>query len=311
MSMEPLCSGRVSQDMRIVLPLVLALLVAACGDPGSGGPSPRPSEIRTAVERLAPYVAFQAFVPDESPPGVLDRVSLYAFQRPNQPDRDVLGEPILNAEYVLAPGAKTTVYLIEGPADCCADMFQGSDRTAVVVRPASGGRPEVRGELVRPRGAAEGLSLWWHERVAGERTFVALRATSFARLDEQGLLAIARSMRVVSKQSRGDALLLYLSAHVSHSPSGHRVYLAAKARPLPNEARLSDSNGNVIATASFQAPEPYGCLKAAAGVAAFAVSHDVVEKFGQPIAAGYRVEARANGGWRPVQLVSSGCFSIE
>lgn len=297
--------------MRIVLPLVLVLSVAACGDTGSAGPSARPSEIRTAVERLAPYVAFQAFVPDESPPGVLDRVSLYALQRPMQPDRNVLGEPILSAEYALAPGAKTTVYLIEGPAECCADMFQGADRTAVVVRPAGGGRPEVRGELIRPRGAAEGPSLWWHEPASGDRTFVAVRATSFAQLDERGLVAIAQSMRAVSKQSRGDALLLYLSTHVSHSPSGHRVYIAAKSRPLPDEARLSDANGDVIATASFQAPEPYGCLKSAEGVAALAVSHDVVEKFGQTVGAGYRVEARVGAAWRPVQLVSSGCFSTE
>jgi hypothetical protein len=297
--------------MRTVLPLVLVLAVTACGDPGSGGPSPRPSEVRTAVERLAPYLAFQAFAPDESPPGVLDRVSLFAVQRPNQPDRDVLGEPVLGAEYVLAPGAKTTVYLIEGPADCCADMFRGSDRTPVVIRPASGGRPEVRGEIVLPRGAAEGPSVWWHEAAAGERTFIALRATTFAQLGEKGLLAIAQSMRAVSRQPRGDALLLYLSTHVSHSPSGHRVYIAAKARPLPEEARLSDSTGKVIATAAFQAPEPYGCLKSAEGVAALAVPHDVVEKFGQTVGGGYRVEARVGAAWRPVQLVSSGCFSTE
>jgi hypothetical protein len=297
--------------MRTLLPLVLVLMVAACGDPGTAGPSPRPSEIRAAVEQLAPYVAFQAFVPDESPPGVLDRVFLYAVQRRNQSDRDVLGEPILGAEYVLAPGAKTTVYLIEGPADCCADMFQGSDRTAVVVRPASGGRPEVRGELVHPPGAAEGPSVWWHEPASGERTFVALRATSFAHLDEQGLLAIAQSMRAVTKPARGDALVFYLSTHISHSPSGHRVYIAAKARPVPDEARLLDANGNVIATASFQVPESYGCLKSAEGVAALAVAHDVVEKFGQTVGAGFRVEARVGAAWRPVQLVSSGCFSTE
>ena len=223
----------------------------------------------------------------------------------------MLGEPILSAEYVLAPGAKTTVYLIEAPADCCADMFQSADRTAVVVRPASGGRPELRGELVRPRGAAEGPSLWWHEPAEGERTFVALRATSFAQLDEQGLLAIAQSMRAVTKQSRGAALLLYLSTHVSHSPSGHRVYIAAKARPLPDEARLSDASGSVIAMTSFQAPESYGCLKAAAGVAALPVPHEVVEKFGQTVGADYRVEARVGNTWRQVQLVSSGCFSTE
>jgi hypothetical protein len=297
--------------MRIVLALVLVLAVAACGDPGTAGPSPRPSEIRTAVERLAPYLAFQAFAPDESPPGVLDRVSLYAVQRPNQADRDVLGEPILAAEFVLAPGAKTTVSLIEGPADCCADMFRGSDRTAVVVRPAGGGRPEVRGEIVLPRGAAEGPSLWWHEPGSGERTFIALRATSFAQLGEKGLLAIAESMRAVSRQPRGDALLLYLSIHVSHSPTGHRVYIAGKARPLPDEARLSDATGTVIATAAFQAPEPHGCLKSAEGVAALAVPHDVVEKFGQTVGAGYRVEARVGAAWRRVQLVSSGCFSTE
>jgi hypothetical protein len=197
----------------------------------------------------------------------------------------VLGEPILTAEYVLVPGGKTTVYLIEGPADCCADMFRGSDRTAVVVRPASGGRPEVRGEVVRPRGAAEGPSLWWHEPAAGKLTFVALRATNFAQLDEQGLLTIARSMRAVTKQSRGDAFLLYLSTHVSHSASGHRVYIAAKARPLPDEARLSDASA--------------------------AVPHEVVEKFGRTVGADYRVEVRVGAAWRPVQLVSSGCFSTE
>ena len=140
---------------------------------------------------------------------------------------------------------------------------------------------------------------------------MALRATSFAQLDEQGLLAIAQSMRPVTKQSRGDALLLYLSTHVSHSPSGHRVYIAAKTRPLPDEARLSDASGNVIAMASFQAPESYGCLKAAAGVAALPVPHDVVETFGQTVGDGYRVEARVGNTWRSVQLVSSGCFSTE
>ncbi len=118
-------------------------------------------------------------------------------------------------------------------------------------------------------------------------------------------------MRTVDKRPRGDVLLLYLSTHTSHSASGHRVYVAAKTGPLPEEARLLDARGSVIATAPFAPPQAYECLKAAAGMAAFAVSHDVIEGFGQTVGAGYRVEARLGTAWRPVQLVSSGCASIE
>src|SRR5437879_6263360 len=168
--------------MRIVLPLVLVLSVAACGNEGAGGPSPRQSEIRTAVEQIAPFVTFEAFVPDEPPPGVLDRVFLYAPQFPGARS-DVLADPIIGAEFVLAPGAKTTLYLTQGPADCCGPMALGIDHATVVVRPARGSDPEVRGELGRPRGPAEGLSLWWEEPASGGRTFIALRATSLAQLD--------------------------------------------------------------------------------------------------------------------------------
>lgn len=298
--------------MRIALPLVVVLVVAACGDAGDAGkgPSPRPSEVLSAVEKLAPFVAFQVFAPDESPPGVLDRASLYARQSPGQ-GSDVLGDPIVRAEFVLAPGAKATLDLIEGPADCCPEMFAGADRTTVVVRPPGGGRPEVRGELVRPRGSAEGPALLWHEPTTGGRTFMALMATSFAQLDEQRLLAIARSMRAVSKGRQGDTLLLYLSTHTSHSPSGHRVYVAARADPVPDEARLIDASGQIISTARFAAPAPSDCLRAAAGVAAFPVPQAVVEGFGRSVGAGYRVEARVGAAWRSVLLVSSGCFSTE
>ena len=294
--------------MRLALPFAILLTVAACGDlTGGAGGSARPSEVRTAVEPLAPLLAFQTLVPDELPSGYLQAVSLYA--KPT--GADVLGEPILLIQWTVVAGGKPSFILVEGPADCCATSLPHGDRSVTVIRPAAGGTREVSGELVQPRGAGEGLAVWWNEPTSAGRTFIAAMSTSFVPLDEQALLRIARSMRVVEKRAAGDTLLLYLSTHVSHSADGHRVFVAAKTGPVPQEARLADAKGTIISTAGFQRPATYDCLKAAAGVAAFAVSHDVVEKFGQFVGAGYRVEARVNGIWRPVLLVSSGCFSVE
>ncbi len=298
--------------MRLALPFAILLTVAACGDL-TGGPagSPRPSEVRTAVEPVAPLLAFQTLVPDELPSGYLQGVSLYAKASGPPTGADVLGEPILLIQWTVVAGGKPSFILVEGPADCCATSLPHGDRSITVIRPAAGGTREVSGEFVQPRGALEGLAVWWNEPTSAGRTFIAAMSTSFAPLDEQALLRIARSMRVVDKRAAGDTLLLYLSTHVSHSADGHRVFVAARTGPVPEEARLADAKGNIISTANFQRPATYDCLKAAAGVAAFAVSHDVVEKFGQTAGAGYRVEARVNGAWRPVQLVSSGCSSIE
>jgi hypothetical protein len=43
-----------------------------------------------------------------------------------------------------------------------------------------------------------------------------------------------------------------------------------------------------------------------------AVPQNVVERFARQNGdAGYRVEARIGGAWKPVELVASGCASIE
>jgi hypothetical protein len=119
-------------------------------------------------------------------------------------------------------------------------------------------------------------------------------------------------MRAVGSGARGQVILLYVSTHTSHSPTGHRVFVAAGAAPLPEQARLIDPAGQVTATAGFEAPKSYDCLHAAAGVAALAVPQSVVDGFAKQNGdLGYRVEARIGGAWKPVELVASGCASIE
>jgi hypothetical protein len=298
--------------VRIAVPLALVVSLAACGDVASPGlgPSSPPSELRSAVERLAPLLAFRTFIPVELPSGPLETVGLVAAPPDKGQPRDVLGEPVLYVQWSVVAGGKPMLMLIEGPSGCCANMLPAGERAAIQIRSAEGGRPELVGEIVKPRSVNEGITLTWHESHSGARTFVALVGTSFGQLDEQGLLRIARSMRVVDVKGKSDALLLYVSTHVSHSATGHRVYVAAKSGAVPDEARLLDTNGSVMASAAFEAAMPYGCLTKAAGVAALAVPKDVVEKFGQ-IGTGYRVEARVGNAWRQVQLVSSGCASIE
>jgi hypothetical protein len=264
-----------------------------------------------AVESLAPVLAFRTFVPDELPSAALERVSLGATPSPRGQPSDVLGDPMLLIQWSVVAGGKPALTLLEGPADCCAGALTPGDRTPVVIRPARAGTPELRGELIKPRSAIEGTIVSWHESLAGARTFIALIGTSFAQLDDSALLRIAASMRPIEAKGRSDAVLLYFSTHVSHSPDGHRLFVAAKTRPLPEEARLLDANGAVVATAAFTSSPSWGCLISAAGVAALAVPHDVVENFGRTLGAVYRVEARVNGRWRLVQPVAGGCSSTE
>lgn len=138
-----------------------------------------------------------------------------------------------------------------------------------------------------------------------------LWATGFGPyVDERALLDLARSTRPVPHGPSGDEILLYLSAHVSHSPTGHRVFLTARSTPLPEAARLVEANGRIVATARFEAPASHGCLFAAA-VAEFPVAHDVVEAFSGLSVVGHRAEALVRAGWRPVRIVMSNCFSVE
>jgi hypothetical protein len=107
-------------------------------------------------------------------------------------------------------------------------------------------------------------------------------------------------------------VLLYLSTHESHSPAGHRVYLGAKSAPVPDEARLVDTAGKVVVSSRFDPPKPHECLRAAAAVASLPTSVDLVRDLRPGASArAVRAEARFGGLWRPVELIASGCFSIE
>lgn len=306
--------------------LALVVVLAACGRVGSGGspsPTPPPSALRSAVERMAPALSFQAFVPDDLPPGLAVAATLFARTTPGA-QSNALGDPLLIIAFTL-PGAdgkpgggKPALTILQGPEGCCVDLPRTGVAVDTVIRSARPAIPgsagaEMRGQLFRTRSPTEGPTLWWNEPAAsGRRTYIALMATPFGTdFDEQRLLTFARSMRAVDRPASTDAVVLYLSTHTSHSPSGHRVFVAAKSGPLPDEARLLDAGGQVVASARFEAPKPYECLRAASGVAAFAVPHDVVEGFGRSTGPDYRVEARVGAAWRPVQLVSSGCSSIE
>lgn len=174
---------------------------------------------------------------------------------------------------------------------------------------------EVRGELVRPGASSspiEGPTLWWHEDELG-RTYVALTATTLApELDAEALRQVASSMRMVDPAPVAGAVLLYWTTHESHSPNGHRVSLGVRSGSVPDEARLLDQSGRVVASAVFGSVRGYeGCLSAATSVAALPVPLEVIQGFRPNAAAGYRVEARVGAAWRPAQLVSTGCFSIE
>jgi hypothetical protein len=298
--------------------LILALtgvLIAACGGltaDGSRSPSPGPSALRSRLERLAASLSFQPFAPDNTGTGFDLSVSLFARPAPrDQQPSAGLGEPLVLVQLSIAGGGKPVLTMIQGPEGCCADMVRLTAPTEVTLRAT----PLLRGQL----GAAanpntDGRTLSWLQPTGSSRlTFIALLATPFStQFDEEGLLRVARSMRAVDRGAPGNVILLYASTHTSHSPTGHRLFVAASEAPLPQEARLIDRAGQVVASAGFEVPKSYDCLHAAAGVAALAVAQNVVEGFARQTGdSGYRVEARIGATWKPVELVASGCASIE
>jgi hypothetical protein len=291
------------------------ILVAACGSltaDVSRSPSPAPSALRTRVERLAPALSFAPFAPDDTGTGFDLSVSLVA--RPVSRDQQQsagMGEPLLLVQLSIAGGGKPALTMIQGPEGCCAEMVRLTAPSEVTIRAT----PPIHGQLGSAANTnTDARTLTWLQPAgSGRSTFIALLATPFGpQFDEAGLLRVARSMRAVDRGASGQAIVLYFSTHISHSPTGHRVFVAPGAAPLPEQARLIDGAGQVIATAGFEAPKSYDCLHAAAGVAALAVPQNVVERFARQNGdAGYRVEARIGGAWKPVELVASGCASIE
>lgn len=301
--------------------LFLAFVALACGRPYtpegsalSGGdptaPTATPSSpVVAAVTPLTAGLGFQPYVPDGLPSDLAVTASL--FGSPVLGPRS-LGDPVLSIEASRTAGAKPWLRIVEGPAGCCPDFSKATPRE-VTIRAGSGGTKPLVGQIYPPLGASDGPTLRWREPAgSGAGTEIVLSSTTFGPYaDEQALLDLARRMRPIARASATDAVSLYLSTHVSHSPGGHRVYLAARSTPVPDDARLLDTSGSAIATARFAAPQTYGCLTEAAGVAAFAVPQDVVEQFSRGAATNYRAEVMIGGKWRSVQLIMSGCFSIE
>ena len=269
------------------------------------------------MERLAPSLAFDPFVPDDVAAGFEVSVALFARPAPREQQPSAgLGEPLLLVRLTVAGGGKTALTMVQGPEGCCAEMVRLNAPVDVTIRaPQSGGEAQIRGQVgsaANPN--TDGPTLAWLQPTAsGHRTFIALLATPFGtQFDQDGLLRVARSMRVVDRGTAAAPILLYWSTFTSHDPSGYRLFAAARSAPLPEEARLIDRAGQIINSARFEPPKPYDCLHAAAGVAAFAVPRDVVDAFNsQRGDSGYRVEARVAGGWMPVELVASGCFATE
>ncbi len=302
----------------VVRPLLLAVAIVslACGrlntpggDPLSGGNASAPpdSPLAAAVRPLAAGLTFQAYVPD-LPSDLTVTASLVAS--PGLTPRG-LGDPSLVIEVSQTAGAKPWLRILEGPAGCCPDITRSTPHD-VTIRSASGGAPALMGQVYPRMGATEGPTLRWRERASGSVTEFVLASTTFGPYaDEKALADLARSVRPLPRGLETEMARLYLSTHVSHSPTGHRVYVAGRAAPLPESARLVDASGATIATAPFGAPQSYSCLRDAAGVAQFAVAHDVVDAFSRGVATGYHVEVLVGGHWRPAQLIMSGCFSIE
>lgn len=333
-SAEPLGVRRRRMSMRhgLVLIALVAVIVSACGaaatrlpaasPTASPGASPRPSaspsgavaSLRARVAELAGSLSFRAYAPDELPTDMVPTVALYG-----QGGGGALGEPLLAITFTRPAGGKPLLSIVQGPGGCCLAAGRAGAPLDTLIRtraPRFAGDPHtaVRGELA-PRAAGsspiDGPTLWWHEDELG-RTYVAITATTFApELDAEALRRIAASMRFVDPTPVAGAVLLYWSTHESHSPTGHRVFLGVRSGAVPDEARLLDARGQVVASAVFGPVPAYGCLGAAASVAALSVPLEVVQGFRPDGAAGYRAEARVGAAWRPVRLVSTGCFSIE
>lgn len=310
--------------------LVAAILVGACGtaatlspaaSPGASappGPSASPASavasLRESVAELAGSLAFRAYVPDEIPANMVATAGLHG-----QAGRGALDEPLLAITFTRPTGGKPLLTIVQGPGGCCLAASRAGAVLDTVIRtrtPRFAGDPhtELRGELVRPTHPSpiEGPTLWWHEDGLG-RTYIALTATTFApELDAEALRRVAASMRVVDPAPIAGAVLLYWTTHESHSPSGHRVSLGVRSGRVPDEARLLDAGGRVIASGGFGPPRAYeGCLSPAQSVVALPVPLDVVQSFRPGASGGHRVEARFGSTWLRAQLVSTGCFSIE
>ena len=300
------------------LVLSLALVALACGrlpegSAGSGGATATvetpSSPLVAAISALTAALAFQLYVPDGVPSDLAVTASL--FGSPALGPR-ALGDPVLMVEMSQTAGTKPWLRIAEGAEGCCPDFSKGTPRDVTISTGPGGAKPLV-GQLYPAVGASEGPTLHWRQASAsGAVTEIVLYPTTFGPYaSEQALLDLARAMRAIARSTATDVVRLYLSTHVSHSPTGHRMYLAARSGALPDDARLLDASGATIATARFGPPESYGCLAAAAGVAAFAVPHDVVDAFSRGTATAYRAEVLVGGKWRPVQMIMSGCVSIE
>lgn len=312
--------------------LLVALVVSACGTAAtrtpaasptaSPGQPPSPSasppsavaSLRARVAEVAGSLGFRAYAPNELPANMVPTVALAGAGTPG-----TLGEPLLTITFTRPAGGKPLLSVVQGPGGCCIAASRAGAVLDTVIRtraPRFTGDPdtEVRGELIRPGASSpiEGPTLWWHEDELG-RTYVALTATTFApELDAEALRRVAASMRLVDPAPVAGAVLLYWTTHESHSPNGHRVSLGVRSGAVPDEARLIDPSGPVVASAAFGPARPNeGCLGAATSVAALAVPLEVVRAFRPDVAAGYRVEARVGGTWRPARLVSIGCTSME
>lgn len=302
-----------------VVVIALAVLLGACGGAGrpsaataspvaslapsaSGAPQ---SAAAAAIGPLARAVPFQLFVPTALPAHLPVTVSLRAATLPK--DRTGIGDPVLWVEVQAVPGGKPALHLLEGPEGCCADVRPATPGRSVIVRTTP---TEVRGELFASQSVNEGPTLRYVDGpAAGPRTTIVITTYAWGSYaTEEALLELARSMAGVTRQPRGDAVLLYYSTHVSHSPTGHRISVAVRSAPAPESARLLDTSGRVISSARFEVPKSYECLRAAAAVAALQVSEPQSQEIGR---GSLRVEVLVTGSWLPTQLVASNCASIE
>jgi|GEM_PF-2097366 len=121
---------------------------------------------------------------------------------------------------------------------------------------------------------------------------------------------------VTSAGSPTDPVPVEWSIHTSHRPDGHRLLLqGGTLHAIPSEARLIGPDGRVIASGPAR---PIGETDARLcdsrrGIARADLRLPATElpRFQSDWPAGYRVEVRVGGTWRPAQLSFAGCRSIE
>lgn len=306
--------------MRVAL-VCLSVVIAACGapralseaatsslSPAAGSPAPTPPQTpaRAAVEPLARAVPFEIYLPATLRPDLPVTASLRAAVDPKDV-RAGLGDPVLSIEVSAVPGGKPALYLSEGPEGCCPDFGAPVTPKVVMVRATP---KEVRGEFFPAHSATGGARLRYSETSSnGSRTTIVMTGWSFGPYaTEEALLELASSMRGFGRQAPSDTRLVYYSTHVSHSPTGHRISVAIRSGGVPEAARLIDTAGREVASATFETPRPYDCLRAAAAVAAMPVKEQETQEIGR---GSLRVELRISGVWVRTQLVASNCASVE